>query len=87
MTEKYMTKGEREDLMRLVRGRERVLKTAAGQRSAEMLSEFEKQISALHRYDSDEVWAGLKQEADALMADISKRLSARCDELGIPEEK
>lgn len=81
-----MTKGEREDLLRLVRGRERVLKTSATQRAAEMLLEFEGQISKIHHYDNDEVWASLKKEAETLMADIGKRLSARCDEIGIPEE-
>lgn len=81
-----MTKGEREDLLKLVRGREKVMKTAASRRAAEMLSEFEQQISKIHHYDNDEVWAALKKEAEANMADLSKRLSARCDELGIPEE-
>jgi len=35
-----MTKGEREDLIRLIKQRERVAKTAAEQRSAAMMAEF-----------------------------------------------
>jgi len=39
-----MTRGEREDLQRLIRQREKVLKSAAQQRSAELLADFENQM-------------------------------------------
>ena len=39
-----MTKGEREDLQRLIRQREKVLKSAARQRSTELLADFENQM-------------------------------------------
>lgn len=81
-----MNNRERDELLKLIRARERVMKTAASQRSAAMLAEFERQISALHHWDNDEQWAALKQEADMMIADIQKRLAARCEELGIPEE-
>ena len=45
-----MTKSEREDLQRLVRQRERALKSAAKQRSAELLAEFENQLAAEYSY-------------------------------------
>ena len=51
-----MTKGEREDLQRLVRQREKVLKAAARQRSAELLADFENQMGQEYSFDHDEVW-------------------------------
>ena len=39
-----MTKGEREDLQRLVRQRKKVLKSAAKQRSSDPLADFENQL-------------------------------------------
>ena len=41
-----MSKGEREDLQRLIRQREKVLTSAAKQRSAELLADFENQMGA-----------------------------------------
>ena len=55
MTER-MTKGEREDLLRLIKQRERVCKTAAEQRSSALLTEFEQKISAVYAFDDDDVW-------------------------------
>ena len=40
MTAPAMTKGEREEFQRLVRQREKVLKSAAKQRSSELLADF-----------------------------------------------
>jgi hypothetical protein len=46
-----MTKGERDDLVRLVKQREKVAKSAAEQRSAMMLADFEREIAATHTFD------------------------------------
>ena len=54
MTE--MTKGERNDLAKLVRQNERLAKTAATQRSAELLADFERQLGTIYSFDDDEVW-------------------------------
>jgi len=63
-TPKAMTKGEREDLQRLVRQREKVLKSPAKQRSAELLAEFENQIGQEYFFDQDEVWQKAMELAD-----------------------
>lgn len=81
-----MTKGEREDLLRLVRGRERVLKSAAEQRSREMLAEFERQIARQYKFDTDEVWKAATESATAAIAAAQKTISERSKELGIPDE-
>ena len=43
-----MTKGERDDLLRLVKKREAVLKKAAQQRSAQLSSDFEAQSATIY---------------------------------------
>lgn len=83
MTER-MTKGERDDLLRLVRQRERVCKSAAEERSAALLAEFERQISAIYAFDSDETWAKLYAEAEAAFESVNERVAARSKEMGIP---
>ena len=73
-----MTKGEREDLARLIRNREKVLKTAAVQRSAELLAEFEQQLASKYSYDQDEIW---KQAHDAAAAEVetsNEAIDERC---------
>ena len=51
-----MNKGEREDLQRLIKQREKVLKSAAKQRSAELLADFENQMGSEYSFNQDEVW-------------------------------
>jgi hypothetical protein len=51
-----MTKGARTELGQLIRKRERVLRAAAEERGAELLAEFETQISTVYHYDDDAIW-------------------------------
>jgi hypothetical protein len=87
MTEhRQMTKGEREDLIRLVKQRERVAKTAAEQRSAAMLAEFEQQISALHSFNDNEVWMAATEAAISEAKKANEAIMAEATRLGIPKE-
>ena len=77
-----MSRGEREDLQRLIRQREKVLKSAAKQRSTELLADFENQMGQEYRFDQDAIW---KQAAEAAEQEICKaqaKVAARCRELG-----
>jgi hypothetical protein len=85
MAEIPMTKGEREDLQRLVRQREKALKSAAKQRSTELLADFENQMLAEYSFDQDETWAEATKLAEAEVAKAQARVAARCRELGIPD--
>lgn len=81
-----MTKGERDDLVRLIKQRERVAKTAAEQRSAAMLAEFEQKVSALHTFATNDVWkAAVDAAVDAAKA-ANKTVNEEAARLGIPEE-
>ncbi len=80
-----MTKAEREDLHRLVRQREKVLKSAAKQRSAELLADFENQVGQEFSFDQDETWAEATRLAKAAVDKAGEQIKARCRELGIPD--
>lgn len=79
-----ISKGEREDLQRLIRPREKVQKSAARQRSSEIMADFENKMGSEFRFDQDEVW---KQAAEGAMVEVAKpqqKIAQRCRELGIP---
>jgi hypothetical protein len=80
-----MTKGEREDLQRLVRQREKVLKSAARQRSKELIADFENRMGQEYSFDQDEVWKKAADAANREVQKAKKTVAARCRELGIPE--
>lgn len=81
-----MGKGEREDLQRLIRQREKVQKSAAKARSTELLADFENQISAEYSFDDDAVWAAATKAAKSELTKAKERVEARCRELGIPKQ-
>jgi len=80
-----MSKSEREDLQRLIRQREKVLKSAAKQRSTELIADFENQMGQQYSFDQDETWAEAHKAADTEVAKAQDRVAARCRELGIPD--
>lgn len=81
-----MSKAEREDLIRLVKQREKVAKTAAEQRSAAMLAEFEQQVSALHDFATNEVWKAATDAAIEAAREANDKIAAEAERLGIPKE-
>jgi hypothetical protein len=80
-----MTKSEREDLQRLVRQREKVLKSAAKQRSAELIADFENQMGSEYAFDQDAIWQKAAETAEREVKKAQMQVAARCRELGIPD--
>jgi len=80
-----MTKDERENLQRLVRQREKVLKSAAKQRSAELIADFENQMGQQYSFDQDEVWEQAIKATEAVIAEAQRKVHMRCRELKIPD--
>jgi hypothetical protein len=80
-----ITRAEREDLQRLIRQREKVLKSAAKQRSAELTADFENQMGSEYSFDQDEVWAKATEAAEREVKKTQAQVAARCRELGIPD--
>lgn len=81
-----MTKGERDQLLSLVKKREKVMKVEAAKRSATLLAEFDAQSAKIYHWDEDAVWAKVKEEAEAAIVKAQIQIAARCKELGIPVE-
>lgn len=86
MTGTTMTRAETSDLLRLVRQRERLAKTAAAQRSAELVADFEKQLGSVYSYDQDETWKAATEAAKKAVAEAQAEVERRCKDLGIPPE-
>jgi hypothetical protein len=80
-----ITRHELEDLQRLIRQREKVLKSAAKQRSAAVLADFENQMGQRFSFNQDEVWAEASKVAHAAVAKANEQIKARCREIGIPD--
>lgn len=81
-----MTKGERQELTSLIRKREKVMKSAAEERSAMLLAEFDVQSAKIHHYDDDTIWKQIHADAAAAVEQAQEAVVARCKQLGIPEE-
>ena len=80
-----ITRPEREDLQRLIRQREKVLKSAAKQRSAELLADFENQMGSEYFAEDDPVWNEVTDAAQQVVAKAQQQIATRCRELGIPK--
>lgn len=81
-----MTKAERAELSMLIRKREKVMRSMAVERSAELLAQFDAQSARIYHYDEDEVWSKVFKEAEAAVAAANEAIAARCVERGIPPE-
>jgi len=81
-----MTKSERSELSQLIRKRERVMKSMATERAAQMLAEFDSQLAEIYSFDQDEIWKRAHDEAKKVVAEANKAIARRCRELGIPKE-
>lgn len=80
-----MTKAEREALAKLIRQRERLAKTAAAERSAILLADFEQQADRTYSYLEDDVWKRAVLGAKEEIAKAQSAIADRCQELGIPQ--
>jgi hypothetical protein len=80
-----ISRSEREDLQRLIRQREKVLKSAAKQRSAELLADFENQMGSEYAFDNDEVWKQATLAANREVKKAQGKVEERCRELKIPQ--
>jgi hypothetical protein len=79
-----LTKTERLDLLKIIRAREKLAKTIAKERSAELKAKVEVQLSAIYRFDQDKVWENAKEIAENVVDEARRTVAERCKELGIP---
>jgi len=80
---------ERNDLLKLATERAKVLKSQADVYAAQLLSDFEDQISQIWSFDQDEIWEQAYSEAGAVIAEALRKarvlVDERCEALGIPK--
>jgi hypothetical protein len=81
-----MTRAERDQLLSLVKKRERVMRTKAQERSAELLADFDAQSAKVYHWDEDATWARAKEEAVRAIEKANAEIAAQCEALGIPAE-
>ncbi len=81
-----ISKGEREDLLRLIKQREKTQKSAAAMRSAQLMADFEQQLSARYSFDQGLVWKKAFQTAEAEVKKAADAIAKRVKELGIPAQ-
>ena len=79
-----MTKHERDELTKICRHRERVAKSDADARAAEMRADFEKQIATIYSYDDHAVWEEAFLRARAAVEEARQVVQGTLKELGIP---
>lgn len=81
-----MTKAERDQLLSLVRKREKVMRAKAVERSAALLAEFDAQSAKVYHFDEDSVWAAAVEESKVAIEKAQSAIAARCAKLGILAE-
>jgi len=79
-----LTRAERSDL--LPRLCAKVARTAVDQRGAEVLAEFERQLTAVYSFDQNEIWRNAVTEAERVVAQARGQIAERCRGLGIPHQ-
>lgn len=84
-TTSELSKGERDELAKLAKRRERTAKSGVEHRAAELLADAEAQLAAVYSAN-DETWAELTAEAKRLVDDLDAQIAERCRDLGVREE-
>ena len=80
-----LSNAQRERLLKVARLREKVAKTAAGERATAMIADFEQQLASCYRFDQDVTWKAAHDAADQIVEEARRKIGDRCAELGIPE--
>src|SRR5215472_12730158 len=86
LTATPLTKAETLRLQTLIRQREKLLRSAAAQRSAELMADFERQLASEYSWDQDEIWHQAFDTAKRALAEAKAIIATRCEELGIPAQ-
>jgi hypothetical protein len=78
-----LNRTEREDLLRIVRMRERVAKAEANAIAAQRKADFARQLATIYDYDTDD-WAAAREAVKRATEQANQLIRGRCQELGIP---
>lgn len=81
-----MTRADRETLLNIARKRERLAKTEAKERAAQLAADFELQLDRRYHYDENEIWSEATRLAKTVVEDAQAKVAAECQRLGIPSQ-
>lgn len=81
-----LTKAERDQLLQIVKKREKVMRASAVERSGVLLAEFDRQSAKIYSFDDDSIWKQATERAKEVVARANEEIAARSAELGIPKE-
>jgi hypothetical protein len=84
MLDASITPAERNALLLVIKNRDKIFKAALAQRAADMLAEFEHQISTTYYPDDHAAWAAAYKAVREATTDANDKIAAVCKELGIP---
>lgn len=81
-----MTRADRTTLISIAKKRERLAKSEAKARSAQLMADFEQQLDRRYSFDENSVWEAATKLAEAAVADAKQQIANECERLGIPKE-
>jgi hypothetical protein len=79
-----LTKAEQTDLLRVIRGRERVAKAAVAERRRR--GDYEAQISRVYSFDDNAIWKAAMAATAKATEEARAKVDLECHRLGIPAE-
>lgn len=85
MTE-VMTRSDRDTLVKIARQRERLAKSEAKERAAQLTADFEKQLDRKYHYDENDIWSESYKIAEAAVKSAQSAVADECSRLGIPAQ-
>ncbi|WP_431321652.1 hypothetical protein [Rhizobium sp. YTU87027] len=81
-----MTRADRETLIKIARQRERLAKSEAKERAAQLVADFEKQLDRRYHYDENEIWKDARGTARRVVDEANEKIAAECARMGIPAQ-
>lgn len=86
MSTELMTRSDRDTLIKISRQRERVAKSEAKERSAQLLADFEKQLDRRYHYNENATWDAAMKAAREAFEKANANIAEECSRLGIPAQ-
>src|SRR6516225_4407131 len=78
-----ITSAERTALLSLVRARDKVIKASIKVRAAEMLADFERDITKFYGSDHDDIWDNIRKGVATITDEANEKITALCKRVGV----
>lgn len=81
-----LSRQETHDLGQIIKERAKVLTAHADEQAAKCMADFEKKLTTIYSFDSDEVWKEATERAIEEGRRAQEKILERCKKLGIPTD-